>query len=162
MRRVLFSPLTRDGQLLSLSSAYAAGGNFRLVTKVTKGTPKREENRSVRFSSLLGTSHLSTDRGSPPRINARGLTDTLSQRGSRDVDGSTFNCPNCARITLKYRICEPPHACRAEAVRDRSKGRWVSREGGKPLRTVSFPPLMRFCLLLPHSKSRCLRGMSAS
>ena len=48
--------------------------------------PKGEENRSVRFASLLGTSHLSTDRGSPPRINARGLTDTLSQRGSRGLE----------------------------------------------------------------------------
>ena len=50
--------------------------------------PKREDNRSERFSSLLGTSHLSTDRGSPPRINARGLTDTITQRNSRGVDAS--------------------------------------------------------------------------
>ena len=47
--------------------------------------PKREENRSVRFSSLLGTSHLSTDRGSPPSLKRRGLTESITQRGSRAV-----------------------------------------------------------------------------
>ena len=47
---------------------------------------EREENRSGGFLlSLLNLPHLSTDRDSPPRINARGLTDTIAQRGSRAV-----------------------------------------------------------------------------
>ena len=41
--------------------------------------------RSGFLPFLWNLSHLSTARGSPPRINARGLTDTLSQRGSRAV-----------------------------------------------------------------------------
>ena len=47
---------------------------------------EREDNRSERFSSLLGTSHLSTARGSPPSLKRRWLTDTLSQRGSRGLE----------------------------------------------------------------------------
>ena len=100
----IFSPLARYGQSLSLTSAYAAGGNFRLVTKVTKGTPKREENRSVRFSSLLGTSHLSTDRDSPPALKRRGLTDMISRRGSRDTGQRPEECPRFAPKALMFSI----------------------------------------------------------
>ena len=41
--------------------------------------------RSGFLSSLWNLSYLSTDRGSPPRINARGLTESITQRGSRAV-----------------------------------------------------------------------------
>ena len=41
--------------------------------------------RSGFLPFLWNLSHLSTDRASPPRINAQGLTDTLSQRDSRAV-----------------------------------------------------------------------------
>ena len=39
--------------------------------------------RSGFLPFLWNLSHLSTDRGSPPRINARGLTDTITRRSSR-------------------------------------------------------------------------------
>ena len=48
------------------SRSCRAGTPFRYTTKGGKGVPKGEENRSVRFSSPLGTPHLSTDRASPP------------------------------------------------------------------------------------------------
>ena len=41
--------------------------------------------RSGFLPFLWNLSHLSTDRGSPPRINARGLTDTIALRDSRAV-----------------------------------------------------------------------------
>ena len=67
------------------SPSCRAGTYFRCTTKVGKDVPKREENRSGRFSSLLGTSHLSTDRGSPPSLKRLGLTYTVSLGGSRAV-----------------------------------------------------------------------------
>ena len=49
---------------------------------------KREKTtvRSGFLLPLLNLSHLSTERGSPPRINARWLTDTIAQRSSRDLE----------------------------------------------------------------------------
>ena len=66
--------------------------------------PKGEENRSVRFSSPRGTPHLSTDRASPPRINARGLTDTITQRDSRDTGQRPEECSRFAPEALMFSI----------------------------------------------------------
>ena len=41
--------------------------------------------RSGFLPFLWNLTHLSTDRGSPPSLKRRGLTDTLSQRDSRAV-----------------------------------------------------------------------------
>ena len=53
--------------VLPLSLAYAAGGNFRFATKVTKDAPK-EEGKPFRavFLLPLETIILSADRGTPP------------------------------------------------------------------------------------------------
>ena len=41
--------------------------------------------RSGFLPFLWNLSHLSTDRDSPPSLKRRGLTDTITQRGPRDV-----------------------------------------------------------------------------
>ena len=91
----------------ALPGACAAGGNFRLVTKVTKGTPRKEENRSVRFSSPLGTPHLSTDRGSPPRCKRAGAyrydnTDVMPALGNARRNSRAGQRPEeCSRFAPK-------------------------------------------------------------
>ena len=79
--------MARYSQFLSLTFACAASTYFRCTTKVGKGVPKKGKTtvRSGFLPFLWNLSHLSTDRASPPRINARGLTDMITQRGSRDV-----------------------------------------------------------------------------
>ena len=160
----MFSPSARDGQLLSLSSASAAGGNFRFATKVTKGAPKKGKTtvRSGFLPFLWNLTHLSTDRGSPPRINARGLTGTVSLGSSHDVGASIqisqrrgdclFAIENISPRTLAVR--------RRSAIRRKEKG--FPKGKGKQPERVSLFPLVRLCLLSPHSESKCLPGTRAS
>ena len=50
---------------------------------------QKREKTTVRggfLLPLLNLPHLSTDRGSPPSLKRRWLTDMLSRRGSRDLE----------------------------------------------------------------------------
>ena len=80
-------PLARYNKFLSLTFACAASTYFRYTTKVGKDVPKKGKTtvRSGFLPFLWNLTHLSTDRGSPPSLKRRGLTDTLSQRDSRAV-----------------------------------------------------------------------------
>ena len=110
--------------------------------------PKREENRSVRFSSLLGTSHLSTDRGSPPRINARGLTGTVSLGSSHDVGASIQISQRRgdyldASASVRHRTLA---VRRRSAIRRKEKG-FPKGKGKQPERGFPFSfgaPLLTF------------------
>ena len=60
--------------------------------------------RSGFLPFLWNLSHLSTDRASPPRINARGLTDTITQRDSRDTGQRPEECSRFAPEALMFSI----------------------------------------------------------
>ena len=118
--------------------------------------------RSGFLPFLWNLTHLSTDRGSPPRINARGLTGTVSLGSSHDVGASIqisqrrgdclFAIENISPRTLAVR--------RRSAIRRKEKG--FPKGKGKQPERVSLFPLVRLCLLSPHSESKCLPGMRAS
>ena len=96
----IISPLARYSKFLSLTFACAAGTYFRYTTKVGKDVPKKGKTtvRSGFLPFLWNLSHLSTDRASPPRINARGLTDTISYRGSRAVGAVEIETSTSRRL----------------------------------------------------------------
>ena len=105
---------------MPLSLAYAAGGNFRFATKVTKGAPKKGKTtvRSGFLPFLWNLSHLSTGRGSPPRINARGLKESITQHdpravGAVEIETSTsrepvfaFDAVRFLAADVRLHICE--------------------------------------------------------
>ena len=142
----MFSPSARDGQLLSLSSASAAGGNFRFATKVTKGAPKGGKTtvRSCFLSSLWNPFYLSTERGSPPRINAPGAYRIDNTAWFVRPWRFNIHLPQLRGNHLNAFANVSPRALAARRRSAIQRKRWEfpKREGKQPER-VSHPSLAR-------------------
>ena len=90
-------------RLISTVSFRLCGEHLLSLHDESRQRRAKEEKKTVRsgfLPFLWNLSHLSTDRDSPPSLKRRGLTDTLFQRGSRDLGDSTFTCLNCAGTDL--------------------------------------------------------------
>ena len=161
--------MARYNEFLSLTFACAAGTYFRYTTKVGKDVPKKGKTtvRSCFLSSLWNPFYLSTARASPPRINAQGLTDTITQRGSRavgavEIETSTsrelprrnrkhkrlwrepWTCyralPGVAGTSLRNRCCAVPRNRCAERICEKTDSRICLRTlPGRNLATGGSP-----------------------
>ena len=138
----MFSPLARDGQLLSLSSASAAGANFRYTTKVTKGVQKGRRKPFGRFSSPLLIPLIFR----PIAVRAKGAYVFECAEAVPAALTLQFKYPNVAGTSFTHSKRETPRILCAEAA---GSARWHSR-GSRQRR-------LRFLLRRDNS-----RGVDAS
>ena len=137
----IISPLARYSQFLSLTFACAAGTYFRYTTKVGKDVPKKGKTtvRSGFLPFLWNLTHLSTDRGSPPRINARGLTESITRRGSRAVGAVEIEISTSRRLPNAFtNVRHRTLAVRRRSAIGRKERGFQRGEGNRPERFPSF------------------------
>ena len=121
-RQVIFGvALMPRGQLISLTCPRAgqavdfvdlpscrAGTYFRYAAKVSKDALRgRGKPFGAVSLSPLKSPLLSTARGPPPSLKRRGLTDTITQRSSRDLE---IYAPTSRESTSCHRKRKTPHA----------------------------------------------------